>query len=179
MATKRRQTGFSLLELMVAMLLVSIIAAVGAPSISNFTKNSALRGAATELQGIMQLARTEAIKRNQVVNLQRVGGATGDWGKTILLCEAVSNTDVCVADPIAKYDLSGLDVDIKSDADTLVSFNANGRLDQSGDPEVLITFCDNRVVNPPASTTFIKLAIAVTGRPTVSRFAADGGDVCL
>jgi type IV fimbrial biogenesis protein FimT len=179
MVTKRRQTGFSLLELMVAMLLVSIIAAVGAPSISNFTKNSALRGAATELQGIMQLARTEAIKRNQVVNLQRVGGATGDWGKTILLCEAVLNTDVCVADPIAKYDLSGLSVDIKSNANTLVSFNANGRLDQSGDPQVLITFCDNRVANPPASTTFIKLAIAVTGRPTVSRFATNGSDACL
>jgi type IV fimbrial biogenesis protein FimT len=63
------QVGFSIIELMVSITLMAILVMVAAPSLSAYTENSKLRGVTESFMAAVQNARTEAIRRNQVVEL--------------------------------------------------------------------------------------------------------------
>lgn len=56
--------GFTLLELMVAIAVLAILLAVGLPSYQSLREDNALVGAARVLYADIQLARSEAVKRN-------------------------------------------------------------------------------------------------------------------
>ena len=60
---KRTSSGFSVIELMIALLIAAIVLAMGAPSFTEFRKNNRLTGNANDFLGAVQTARTEAIKR--------------------------------------------------------------------------------------------------------------------
>lgn len=62
-----RQGGVTLVELMVGIAIISIMLAVSAPSFSLWIQNSQNRLAAESIQNGIQLARSEAVKRNTVV----------------------------------------------------------------------------------------------------------------
>jgi type IV fimbrial biogenesis protein FimT len=63
------QRGLSLLEMMVAVGIVAIIAASAAPSMAALLEQRRLEGAAAELAGDLQSARSMAVARNQVVRV--------------------------------------------------------------------------------------------------------------
>ena len=63
------QAGFTLLELLVALAVAAIILGIGAPSFRDFQRNSRLTGVANDLLAGMQLARTEAVKRQTIVSI--------------------------------------------------------------------------------------------------------------
>ncbi len=65
----RTQSGFSLVELMLAVTIMGIVLGVGAPSYSNWIANSRTRDVADGLLGGLQLARAEAVSRNAQVRL--------------------------------------------------------------------------------------------------------------
>ncbi len=77
MKSVQRQAGLTLIELMVAVLIVSILMAVGANSYSRWTQNQQVRVAAESILNAMQLARAEAVKRNGSVRL--VMGDLSSW----------------------------------------------------------------------------------------------------
>lgn len=64
-----RQTGFTLLELLVAMLIAALILGFGTPYFEEFRRNARLAGVANDLLATIQLARTESIKRDAVVSV--------------------------------------------------------------------------------------------------------------
>ncbi len=59
--------GFTLLELMIVVVIVALVLALGAPSFGDFFRNNRLAEASNGLISAGQLARTEAIKRQQTV----------------------------------------------------------------------------------------------------------------
>jgi type IV fimbrial biogenesis protein FimT len=61
--------GFTLMELLIVIALAALILAIGAPSFGEFRRNNRLTGAANDLLGSIQLARTEAIKRQRNVSV--------------------------------------------------------------------------------------------------------------
>lgn len=61
--------GFSIIELMVSITLMAILVMVAAPALSTYTENSKLRGVTEAFMAAVQNARTEAIRRNQDVEL--------------------------------------------------------------------------------------------------------------
>lgn len=61
--------GFTLLEMMIALAVLAILATVGIPSFSAARASSRLTAVANEFVATVQLARSEAIKRNRVVKL--------------------------------------------------------------------------------------------------------------
>ncbi|HEY0845913.1 MAG TPA: GspH/FimT family pseudopilin [Noviherbaspirillum sp.] len=71
---RRRWTGFTLTELMVAVAVVGILAAFAAPSFSDMIARQRTRTAATDLYLALAKARSEAIKRNTSVTLSPKGG---------------------------------------------------------------------------------------------------------
>ena len=82
----RKSYGVTLIELLVAMSILTILLAVGVPSFSQFNTNSRLSSFANTLLSHMSLARSEAIKRNARVALCKspdnsTCASSGDWSQ--------------------------------------------------------------------------------------------------
>jgi type IV fimbrial biogenesis protein FimT len=76
----RSSRGFSLIELMLAVVIVSLVLAKGLPTVMDYIRNDRIRSAAEEVRDGLQTARMEAIRRNATVNF--VPNATG-WSVVV------------------------------------------------------------------------------------------------
>lgn len=83
--------GVSLIELMIAMVLVGILLAAGIPAFSTWIQNTRIRTTAESIQNGLQLARAEAVRRNVLVRFSRGGGTSSDW--TVGCTTAVGDLD--------------------------------------------------------------------------------------
>jgi prepilin-type N-terminal cleavage/methylation domain-containing protein len=75
--SQRKIVGMTLIELMISLAILSIILMVAMPSFSSVNQRAALRGAADQMLSVWNLARFEAVKRNQMI---KVGIKTGSGG---------------------------------------------------------------------------------------------------
>ena len=68
MLRNRHCSGFTLVELLMALTLVGVLLALGAPSLATYLQNSKLSSAAANYYAALQTARAEAIRRNRRVD---------------------------------------------------------------------------------------------------------------
>lgn len=66
---KTRDAGFTLLELMFTILILSVLLGISVPNFRDFLRNSRLTATSNELLVDIKVARTEAIKRRAIVTL--------------------------------------------------------------------------------------------------------------
>ncbi len=74
--------GFTVIELMVVLAVFSILSALAVPSFKNILKQQEVNGQINNLVAMVYLARSEAIKRNQVVTVCKSSdkqGCGGNW----------------------------------------------------------------------------------------------------
>lgn len=76
-APGRRQSGFTLIELMIAVTVLVILTALAAPAFSTMIANQRLKSGASDLLTVLIRARSEAIKRNAEVTLAPL--TSGQW----------------------------------------------------------------------------------------------------
>lgn len=81
-----RQSGFTLIELMVTLAVLAILLTVAAPSFRETIQNNRITAQANELVTALNLGRNEAVKRGQTVTVcasstgnSCVGSWTGGW----------------------------------------------------------------------------------------------------
>jgi len=74
-------SGFTLLELIIAISIAGILMAMAIPSFNNVIRNNRLTTYTNELVTSLNLARSEAVKRGVSVSVRRIASGTGTyWG---------------------------------------------------------------------------------------------------
>lgn len=130
----QRQAGLTLIELMVAVLIVSLLMAIGANSYSRWTQNQQVRVAAESILNGMQLARGEAVKRNG--NVRFVLGAQSSW----VIVEAAGGTTLQAR--AAAEGSNNATVAVLPGGATTLTFSSLGRVTTNADGSAALTQID-------------------------------------
>jgi type IV fimbrial biogenesis protein FimT len=75
----RRSNGFTMVELAVVLTLVAILLTIAAPAFRSLMLNQGIKTASYDLFAALQLARSEAIKRNDNTLLKAGASSDGAW----------------------------------------------------------------------------------------------------
>lgn len=71
--------GFTLIELMITLSVVAILAAIAAPSFNQMIRDSKITTRANDLLAVIQVARSEAVKRGVQVTMMSRSGTAQVW----------------------------------------------------------------------------------------------------
>lgn len=149
--------GFTLIEVMVALAIIAILAGVAVPAFDSLILNTRLRSYANTFYSSVQLARSEAKKRNATVTLcMSSDGSTcttsGDWDQGWII---LSGSQVILQQPAlaSGYRLSS--------TESSLSFQSSG----FGATIATLTLCRHTPFNGQGRS----LQVSMTGRVVVSR----------
>jgi type IV fimbrial biogenesis protein FimT len=121
MLMRLRQTGISVIELMVGVAILAIVLATGLPSYSAWIHNTRIRVAAESIVNGLQLARAEALRRNTSVAFE-LGQDDSGWTVSV-----VATAELIQSRPSAQGS-AGVTVARTPAAATTVTFNGMGRI---------------------------------------------------
>lgn len=179
-----RHRGFTLIELMVTVALVGILLAAVIPNMRTFLRNDQLSGGVNDMLHSIQVARTEAIKR-QNGNVVVCGTSTPTVADAAMTCDYATfkgwfvfqdtngNWQHDAAEPIIdRHGLLDTNLTVKTDANArIVSFAPSGFANPAGlkVPMRTLVVCDSRGVQQVGNTATARaLFISTTGRARAS-----------
>ena len=147
--------GFTIIELMIAIAIAGIMAAVALPNFSAMLKNNCMTTNANRLVSSLQLARSEAIKRRTNVTIT-AGSATAnnEWGTGWTVADG--------ADTIRVVQLTcGLGTTTFDGSVSTITYESKGYLNSAGSKT--FTLCDDRTAE-----TGRQIVVNELGRPTTN-----------
>lgn len=120
-----RVRGLTLMELMVTVAILAILVALAVPSFNSFLAKGRLSGAAEVLAQDLQLARSEALRRNDAVTISFSSGAAWCYGSvagaTACTC---TPTNTCTLRRVDNTDYSGVTMTAVSFGSPAATFTA-------------------------------------------------------
>lgn len=169
--------GVTLIELLVALSVFSILLTVGVPSFSQFTTSTRLSSYANTLFSHMALARSEAIKRNaRVVICKSADGSTcassGNWSQGwIVFADSDNNASASVGEQIITTMpalLTGFSFSGNTNVSDYISYDAQGvpKLTTGGFQSGTITLCP---AAPAASGNGRDIILSSSGRSRIAK----------
>ena len=157
-ANNERQMGFTLIELMISVALLIILATVAVPAFQGVVESRRITTKTNLLLSSVNTARSEAIKRGEVVTLKAVDD---DFAKGWCIYVGESGGGCDSETPIRTYEGSDA-LNINADGDTQIEFSPRGSLHSPGN-QVALT------VSPPEGQTQANyLCISLSGRASVN-----------
>lgn len=176
----RTQTGFTIVELMITITILSVLMAVAIPSFNNMIQNSRRTAAVNELIANLMLARSEAVKRGQAVTvcsntsgggMSCTGGTNWNYGWMIFLDPDGDGAIAATSDVLRQYvnESAGSGLTVTSATGgtghvTLRPFNQAGTA-------ASVTVCDKR-----GAAEARRVCVSNNGRARVSEKACNGTD---
>jgi type IV fimbrial biogenesis protein FimT len=178
-----RQSGFSLMEMVIVMALIAIVAALALPNSGGWIDNNRLSSAASDLVVAMQTGRAEAVGRNAPVTLCKKNAAgtaciqTGGWDQGWLLfvdtdsdATLDSGEEVLQVHDAIKGNLSFHGT---SQVKDFITFRASGRTSVTSTQTLIL--CDTRGFGIHAKG----LVVSILGRASVMAAPDTGQTACL
>jgi type IV fimbrial biogenesis protein FimT len=172
----RETSGFSLVELMIIVVLISIVAGIAVPNLSPLIKNSRLSSQANGLIIAINLARSEAIKRNLEVFICRSADGTscasnGGWEQGwVVYADLNSNSILDAGEELRVYPAlaKGNTLRPTSNYEERVRYLARGYVSQEG----AFILCDDRSGDGDTNdaedfASGRAIIISPTGRPRI------------
>lgn len=187
-APRTRSTrGFTLIELMVTISVAGILLAIAVPSLRTFLQNNRLTSAANDVLRSFQIARSEAIKRQQHVIVCASANPTvatpacssnGTFSGWIVFQDTNNNWAVDTGEPILeRHEALDTSITVKTDNDGIESFASTGFADPPGakNPTRNIVLCDIRGNKAADNVNSVERAVLIanTGRAHVSKTSID------
>ncbi|MGS2723766.1 GspH/FimT family pseudopilin [Porticoccus sp. GXU_MW_L64] len=159
-----RQTGFTLIELMITVLILAILVGVGVPAMNNFLNSNRLTAHTSALKQAIQYARSEAVSKNQDVSICASSNGvacTGNWNQGWIVRQDSDGSVLRV--------WNGL-----SDNSTIstISGGATITFSSTGDTDASVTFQINDPTGSSAARHARRLQVNNVGWVTVTRGGA-------
>ena len=124
MVSASRQSGISMIEVMITIAIVAILAAVAMPGMTSLIASQRLKAASSDIHTSLLLARSEAIKRNTDIEVNpSANGWAGGW--------TVERADG-EGEPM---EVHGAFPSITISGPNTLTYTGNGRLDGATSPE--------------------------------------------
>lgn len=188
---KRSETGFTLYELLITLLVIAVILSLGVPNLQQFTRNNRITATANDLHSSFLLARSEAARLASVppTNSVTICGSTTPMDPDNAACDGAFNDGWIVfvdADGDIVRDAGEAVLRAYPPPDGTVSISTNGGADYfsfattglgrgdvvgAGPSLVSAAVCDDRGSVPAAGTLSTARAVVATpiGRVNVVR----------
>lgn len=172
------QRGYTLVELMVAIGVLTILGTVALPGMENIMLNNSRVSLTNEFIGSLHVARSEAATRNQRVTMCASAngtscGNTSTWKNGWIIFNDVDLSGAPDGDELIIKDVrSDGEIDIVPDTfSAAITYRPNGRAmaDTVAENTGEFTFCDRRGAEHARV-----LIVGSNGRPQLSATAADG-----
>lgn len=177
--------GFTLIELMMAIAVIGVVLAVTIPSFNEFRLNNRMTGAANDLLGALNLARSEAIKRQQPVAFcgspapnadpPTCNNALTGW---VVWVDGNNNGAVDAAEPVVgTHEPLSTALSVTTNFN-VISYAATGFVQGFGPATRGVLLCDQRGDAAPNDQLRKRiLSLSPTGRPAVIRIGAHLADL--
>lgn len=157
-----RSVGFTLIELMVTCAVIGILAMIGLPALNWLINAGRLQGHASDVSAALQMARSEAVRRNAAVSVcGSSNGAACDGNWANMLTVVTSTNEVLQVTPIRAP------VQMNSTQNS-ITYRANGFTNAAS-----LTMCI-----PTTSPKQNKRILSITAAGKVSTAKADGSGTC-
>jgi type IV fimbrial biogenesis protein FimT len=152
MVAAQRPTGFTLIELVTVVAVVSLLTVAAAPSFSDLVANHRTKNAATDLYVALAKARSEAVKRNASVTVSPNAGVDWQSGWKIVDTNVVPNVVLDTRGAVAGAAIAG--------GPASVVYQSSGRI--QGNAGVVFTITGAAASAPKRCVT-----ASLSGRPYV------------
>jgi type IV fimbrial biogenesis protein FimT len=103
---RARSTGFTLIEVILAVTVLALILGFGVPSFVETIRNTRVRALAESVQSGLQKAKAEAIRRNRPVGFWLVTPAVGVPGASCALSGSSGSWVIALDDPAGKCNIA-------------------------------------------------------------------------
>lgn len=152
-------TGFTLIELMIALAIISVVMSLAAPAWQAMNAEQRVRAVTQDFYVALILARSEAIKRRQSVRIVTpAGGWSEGWA---VVTEAGKTYAQCVANPANCFNLTEANPVTFTAPITTITYQTDGRA-APGSANTTFAICDNH-----GRATRRNVNIGLSGQPTI------------
>ena len=167
------RSGFTLIEMMITIVVMSILAALAMPSMLGWVRNGKVRTVAESLQTGLRLAQTESLRRSRQVSFSLTDSkpttaSAGIKAKVDGLYWATHALPSMAADEPTVFMEAGVLTDVGSGAKitgpAVICFNSVGRL-VANDSEALKTTTGGPVCAPGTASTTYNIDVEGADRP--------------
>jgi len=168
----KKQSGFSLIEVMVTLVVGLVVVGIGAPKLSNMLKSNQLTTSVNDLVYALYIARSEAMKSGTasicISSDQTNCTTTGSWDQGwIVFSDVNSDCTLNVGEMVIKTTegLGNLINVGNTGIGTCFTYGGNGFLTPPG-TSATFNFCDDRTGTQAGKT----ITVISSGRPTTTAY---------